>query len=284
MQTYTDAIVCGIPETIPRSASTGASIDIGKAREQHRVYVETLRKLGMDVWELEPDDNHPDCTFVEDIAIICGDTALLCRPGQQNRENEVKVVKSILFREFSHIELLDLKDDRAKLDGGDVVFTGREIFVGMNKRTNEAGAQQVAKAFPDYPCLAIPLESPLHLKDYISMAGPKSIVVGDSAIARKVLQKIENEATYRYEIISVPDDLANCLYANGTLIHKAGHPNAAKTLADKLRCPKITLDFSELAKLDGHMTSCCLLVGKSHFRRPAPSHSNGHDILPVHAR
>jgi hypothetical protein len=41
---------------------------------------------------------------------------------------QVKVVKSILFREFSHIELLELKDDRAKLEGGDVVFTG--TFIG----------------------------------------------------------------------------------------------------------------------------------------------------------
>ena len=54
MQSYTDAIVCGIPDTISRTNSaTGALVDISKAREQHRLYVETLRKLGMDVWELE---------------------------------------------------------------------------------------------------------------------------------------------------------------------------------------------------------------------------------------
>ena len=28
---------------------------------------------------------------------------------------------------------------------------------------------------------------------------------------RCVLQKIENEASYRYEVTIVPDDLANCL-------------------------------------------------------------------------
>jgi dimethylargininase len=69
-----------------------------------------------------------------------------------------------------------------------LLFTGREIFVGINKRTNEAGAQQVAKAFPDYPCLAIILDTAVHLRDYISMAGPRSIIAGDSATAKKILQ------------------------------------------------------------------------------------------------
>ena len=64
MQSYTDAIVCGIPDTISRTNSaTGALVDISKAREQHRLYVETLRKLGMDVWELEVLAGHGGSTY-----------------------------------------------------------------------------------------------------------------------------------------------------------------------------------------------------------------------------
>ncbi|GAV02449.1 hypothetical protein RvY_13014 [Ramazzottius varieornatus] len=272
---YSDAIVCGVPDNIQRYATGGQIVDVQRAREQHRIYVETLRKLGMDVWELEADEQSPSCPFVEDTAVLCGDAALLCRPSSQ-REQEVKVVKSILFREFSHIELIEFKDSQAKLDGADVLFTGREIFVGISQQTNELGAQQVAKAFPDYPCLAVRMDSEknVNLRSVVSMGGLRAIIAGESPLARKILQKIEQEATYRYDIVHVPDEIANCLFVNGTLLHKAGYPSAAKVLADKLRCPKVSLDLSEFAKLDGNMTSFSLLIPKSHFRRPVVNHAD----------
>jgi dimethylargininase len=36
----------------------------------------------------------------------------------------------------------------ATLDGSDVLFTGREFFVGLSKRTNILGAKALASAFP----------------------------------------------------------------------------------------------------------------------------------------
>jgi arginine deiminase len=46
---------------------------------------------------------------------------------------------------------VDIKDPLATIDGGDVLFTGREFFVGLSKTTNMAGAKAVASAFPEYP-------------------------------------------------------------------------------------------------------------------------------------
>lgn len=48
-----------------------------------------LREIGLDVIELPADENHPDCMFVEDIAVVCNGTALLTRPGHPSREKEV---------------------------------------------------------------------------------------------------------------------------------------------------------------------------------------------------
>jgi N-dimethylarginine dimethylaminohydrolase len=39
-------------------------------------------------------------------------------------------------------------DPSVKLDGGDVLFTGREILVGLSSRTNQAGVEAVEAAFP----------------------------------------------------------------------------------------------------------------------------------------
>ena len=43
----------------------------------------------------------------------------------------------------------------AEMDGGDVLFTGREFFVGLTSRTNKEGVESLAKAFPKYPVTAV---------------------------------------------------------------------------------------------------------------------------------
>lgn len=50
-----------------------------------------LRDLGLDVLELPPDENFPECVFVEDTAVVCNGIALICRPGDPNRQKEVSV-------------------------------------------------------------------------------------------------------------------------------------------------------------------------------------------------
>jgi len=48
------------------------------------------------------------------------------------------------------------------------------------------GAQSVAKAFPEYPTTIVRVYPPaVHLKDYISMAGPEVMTVGKSEGAQK---------------------------------------------------------------------------------------------------
>ena len=46
--------------------------------------------------------------------------------------------------------MVEITDDSATLDGGDVLFTGKEILVGLSSRTNYAGFRAVQEAFPGY--------------------------------------------------------------------------------------------------------------------------------------
>ena len=66
---------------------------------------------------------------------------------------------------------------------------GREIFVGLNERTNVLGAQAVAKAFPEYPTTTVHVDKQyVHLKDYISLAGPEVLVISKSDAAKKTFK------------------------------------------------------------------------------------------------
>ena len=60
----------------------------------------------------------------------------------------------ISIRCLSGLKIVDMTEP-AELDGGDVLFTGRELFVGLSSRTNKEGVECLEKAFPKYPVTAI---------------------------------------------------------------------------------------------------------------------------------
>ena len=97
-------------------------------------------------------------------------------------------MRCILKRDL-RLPTLEVTNVNATLDGGDVLFTGREFFVGISNRTNEAGAQALADAFPEF--IVTPIDLPkklLHIKSCVSMAGPDIICVASSAEAQVVLK------------------------------------------------------------------------------------------------
>jgi dimethylargininase len=84
----------------------------------------------------------PDCVFVEDTAIALDHKILITNPGAESRRGETKAVEAA-FEQHSRalaLEIHQIKNkEEAFVDGGDVCFTGREILVGLSKRTNLKG-------------------------------------------------------------------------------------------------------------------------------------------------
>src|ERR1035437_4786446 len=56
-------------------------IDVDLARTQHREYVNALRKIGLDIVVLPAVHDFPDGCFVEDTAVVLGDTAVITWMG-----------------------------------------------------------------------------------------------------------------------------------------------------------------------------------------------------------
>lgn len=99
---YTHAVVRGIPASLAtgalRSIPSRTDVDLDAARREHEAYVEVLgTRLGLEVVELPADESLPDCVFVEDAAVVCGDTALITRPGAESRRREVGKGSTALF-------------------------------------------------------------------------------------------------------------------------------------------------------------------------------------------
>ncbi|CAB0041283.1 unnamed protein product [Trichogramma brassicae] len=262
---YTHAIIC----RVPMSLRTCAEIQPEEARKQHQALALLLRQIGLDVIEMPPDEASPLCCYVEDLAIVCNGVALIAKPKESSRIKEIQTLRAVLKKELE-IPLIEIADEQACLDGGDVLFTGREFFVGLSQFTNEGGAQAVAAAFPEYPCTPIKVSEANRLKTLVTMAGPDVICVSSGKSSQEVLKRIEREATYSYQTLTVPEDAAaNVLYVNGVLIHRSPEeiPQSSKLFAEKIDFPSKPVCIQELAKVSSGLTSCCLLVRKPRLIR-----------------
>jgi len=242
-------------------------IDFEAANEELNNFIATLRMLNIDVIELCPDETLDyESVFIGDTAVTVNGLVLLCRP--RNRLNEIKEIKQIIKSELN-LPIIEINDESAYLNGGDVLWTGREIFVGLSNETNEMGARAVAAAFPEYSVtpVKVPPKDNLRLKSFVTMAGPDIICVNKSPDAQSMLRRMEREATYKYKLITTEDDAAsNVLYLNGTLLHRNDLQNSVAVLQDKIDYSRVPVKISELTRNNPYhgIDSLCLLVRKTH--------------------
>lgn len=115
-----------------------APIDVARAKQEHSTYVGELKKLIPEVVEVPYDDRFPDQVFVEEPAVCLDGTALLTQMKPASRAKETEPMRPVL--EKMGFRILQMKEPGAYLDGGDVLFTGREFLIGLTERTNKVGS------------------------------------------------------------------------------------------------------------------------------------------------
>ena len=108
-------------------------IDVDLARAQHREYEQALREAGYMVEQLPSTGEMPDSVFVEDIAVVFDELAIVTRPGAESRRLETPAVADALAR---HREVHVIQAP-GTVDGGDVLVAGKQVFVGLSTRTND---------------------------------------------------------------------------------------------------------------------------------------------------
>ena len=228
--------------------------DHERALRQHALYCEALERCGLAVTRLEPDERYPDSTFVEDTALLIGDVAILTRPGAVSRAGEVESIQEVLSQ---FCPLLHSIHEPGTLDGGDICEAGNHFFIGISERTNEAGAQQLAKRLTSYGYTSSfvdirNVKNILHLKSGVACLGDNRLVVIDA---------LRNRAEFHgYELVRASEAeeyAANCVRVNDYVLITAGYPEFEQTL-QALRYNTIGLEMTEFQKLDGGL-SCLSL-------------------------
>ena len=226
-------------------------IDYGRAVAQHRTYARLLAKLGFTVVELAADAGLPDCCFVEDIAVVLDEIAVLTRPGAPSRRGETAAVAAALgaYRKVVRLE------EPARIDGGDVLARGRRLFVGLSNRTDAAGGQALADAVRPYGYEVVPvrLEGCLHLKSAVPAAGTDVLLVNPAWVDLAPFRGLET-----IDVDPGEPWAANVVSTGAAVVAAAGFPRTA----DRLRARGFevhTVDVSEFQKAEGGVTCKSLL-------------------------
>ena len=71
--------------------------DLNEAISQHEAYVNKLVEFGVSVKVIHSHSEYPDCCFVEDHAIVAGDSALLTNVGHDSRLGERKEIEDVVI-------------------------------------------------------------------------------------------------------------------------------------------------------------------------------------------
>ncbi len=113
----------------------------------------------------------------------------------------------------------------------------------------------MAAAFPAYPVTGISITNNLHLKSFLSMAGPDLITISAEPEGVETRKAMEEKGHFKYQFYEIPDGPgANSLYFNNNLVHasKDWLPKSyEKYMEMDTHAKKIPLSGSELNKVDG---------------------------------
>ena len=226
-------------------------IDYTRAQTQHRAYEAALRDLGCLVQTLPADALLPDSVFVEDVAVVLDEVAVLTRPGAPSRRAETPAVAAALspYRPLLAIE------GPATLDGGDVLRIDRTLYVGLTDRTTQGAIDQLATLLAPYryQVRAVPVEGCLHLKSAATLIAPGTVLCN-----RRWIDPSGFGGVDVLEVDPGEPYAANGLLVGDRVIYPTSFP-ATRRVLERRGLRLVPLDVSELQKAEGAVT-CCSLV------------------------
>jgi dimethylargininase len=247
------AILRSIPASFANALSAvppDPPIDPALARAQQQAYRAALEACGATVEVLPADEACPDCCFVEDTVVVVGGVALIARPGAPSRRPEIPAVAAALRGEHELVHMAA----PGTLDGGDCMLVGETMYVGRSARTNAAGIDQLARAFPRIRVVRVELPvNVLHLKCVCSPLGEDRIALAEDSIPA---------ATFAASIVAVPASeryASNVVAIGRHAVVAAGYPRTHEALA----AAGFTLHpvpVSEVRKADGSLTCQSILI------------------------
>jgi dimethylargininase len=249
------ALTRPVPDSLARcelTHITRTEIDLARARVQHAAYEHALDQMGCMVQSVAAAMDLPDSVFIEDTAVVFDEIAVIARPGASSRQRETEAVAAALAR-YRRLAAISAP---ATLDGGDVLRIGRDVYLGISGRTNGEGVRQLTDLIAPYGYRVHTVETQgcLHLKSAVTSVRDDLLVVNPQWVDARWFPGMPWIAVDPAEPFA-----ANVLRVGDTLLCDASMPRTLARLEGSGLTVR-TVEMSELAKAEGGMTCCCLIV------------------------
>ena len=250
---FKKAIVKTPGESLARGLTTAdlGIPDYKKALAQHTDYIEALEECGLEVLVLGPDEQFPDSTFIEDVALLTKNCAIITNPGAPSRKGETAAIKDVLKGFYVNIEEVLAP---GTVEGGDIMMVGSHFYIGLSERTNVNGAEQVIRFLENYGLSGsmVELEETLHLKTGVAYLEQNNLAASGEFLKKEEFQD--------FNLIEIAEDesyASNCVWVNDRVLIPQGYPKAREAII-RACYTIIEVEVSEFQKLDGGL-SCLSL-------------------------
>lgn len=225
-----------------------ASIDVERAKKQHEGFTNLLRSLDVSLHVLPTLEEFPDSCFVEDIAIVVGRRAAICRPRYESRRGEDRDVAANLKKQGLMVSNVSAP---GTIEGGDIIVAPGGLIIGRGKRTNQEGIEQLELLLENRAKIVEGYDG-VHLKSVATYVGQNTFVLDP--------KKVDASAFRDFTTVTVdPDEsvAANCITVGQRVVAPAGYPKIVSELRRR-QFDVDTVDIEEFRKGDGSVT--CLAV------------------------
>lgn len=228
-----------------------APIDLPKAVQQHHSYEKVLETFGAQVQSLPAENTLPDSMFVEDPAIVLDELAVIFPLGTVSRRAEaVSLALAVAaYRPLKHVKL------PGTVEGGDVLRVGKQLFVGLSKRTNEEGIRQLRSIVEPfhYKVTAVPVTGCLHLKSAVTFLGRNILLANREWFDSALMPGFEWT-----DVAAEEPHAGNALAFGNKVILPASFP-LTRVRIEGRGFDVMPLDISELQKAESGLTCSSLL-------------------------
>jgi len=164
--------------------------------------------------------------WMRDVFFIIDKTCIICNltTNDSIHKNRVQEYRAIIYELMSTYKIEYLPDD-VRLEGGDVIQSNNDIFVGVNERTNEKALSHLQYLFPTKNIIPI-RHNDMHLDCVFSVVKNNVILYSRRRTHARDIQQLKEYCygSIGYNCVNIDDEYdgilaTNFLIINDNIIH-----------------------------------------------------------------
>ena len=204
-----------------------------------------IKSLGVDV--IITEHNMDEILWLRDIFVIIDNKCIICNLTKKDSigKNRSTEYLSIINKLFHKYMIVYLPND-IKIEGGDIIQNGDDIFIGVGERTNEEAVEYLQYLFPMKNIISI-IHTDMHLDCVLSIVKSNTILYSKKRAYIK-----HNDYMKKYTLHNIDDEtdgilVTNFLIIGNNIIHSNRKEN--KTVLNILKTVGYSIHYIDIDAL-----------------------------------